>query len=160
MLGQAAGYAATALGYVAAAGGKSVLVKDIAEACVIPPAYLAKIIHQLAKRGVVATQRGVGGGVSLIRPASQVSLLELCEALGDPILEPRCMLGVAQCSDERSCPAHQFWTAHRAQHIDFLTRTTIADLASFETRRRWNRTGPVGGATGENGANPHTRPSG
>jgi Rrf2 family protein len=123
-----------------------VLVKDIAEACAIPPAYLAKIVHQLAKRGVVSTQRGVGGGVSLTRPASQISLYELCEALSDPILEQRCMLGVAQCSDERSCPAHLFWTAHRAEHIAFLRRTTIADLAAFETRRRWLRVNPPAGA--------------
>lgn len=139
MLSQSAGYAATALGYVAAAGGKPVLVKEIADACEIPAAYLAKIVNGLARAGLVVTQRGVGGGVSLARPAQAITLYDLCEALGDPIVQARCMLGTAACSDERACPAHRFWVAHRAKQGEFLRTTTLADIAAFETRRRWSR---------------------
>lgn len=137
MLSQAVGYAATALGYVAAAGGKSVLVKDIAEAAEIPAPYLAKIVQSLARKGLVNTQRGIGGGVTLARPADQISLYELCVALDDPAVEQRCMLGTAACSDERACPAHRFWTGQRAKNLEFLQRTTVADVAAFETKRRW-----------------------
>ncbi|MBS0195174.1 MAG: Rrf2 family transcriptional regulator [Planctomycetes bacterium] len=137
MLSQAVGYAVLALAHIAAAGGRPVLVKDMAEAATIPGPYLAKIIHLLGRRGIVATQRGVGGGVTLARPATDITLLDLCEALGDPIVEPRCMLGTAQCSDDRACPAHKFWTSHRAKTIEFLQGTCVADVAAFETRRRW-----------------------
>jgi len=146
MLSQATGYAATALGYVAAAGGKATLVKEIAEACDIPGPYLAKIVNLLSKSGVVTTQRGIGGGVALARPPQEISLFDLCEALGDPIVERRCMLGTAQCTEERACPAHKFWTAARAKQWDFLRETTLADIASFEIRRRWHGTGAAGGA--------------
>ena len=143
MLSQATGYAATAMGYVAAAGGKPVLVKEIAEACGIPGPYLAKIVHSLAKAGIVQTQRGVGGGVVLARPANEVSLHNLCIALGDPAVEQRCMLGVAECSDERACPCHKYWAPQRTAHIEFLRKTSIADIAAFETRKRWaNRHSP------------------
>lgn len=140
MLSQAVGYAILALGQIAATGGRPVLVKEIAEAAGIPGPYLAKIIHLLARRGLVVTQRGVGGGVTLARPATEISLFDLCEALGDPVTEPRCMLGTAECSDERACPAHSFWTTHRAKTLDFLRRTRVADVAAFETRRRWKVT--------------------
>jgi len=143
MLTQAVGYAATALGYVAAAGGKPVLVKDVAEGCDIPGPYLAKIVHSLSRMGLVNTQRGVGGGVTLARGPGEVTLYDLCQALGDPIVQRRCMLGTAECSDERACPAHKFWTAHRARQVDFLKATTIADIAAFETRRRWGKRGPA-----------------
>lgn len=136
MLGQAAGYATTALGYVATAGGTPLLVKEIAEACDIPAPYLAKIINALRRVGLVQTQRGVGGGVTLARRPAEISLYSIAELLGDPICNRRCMLGVAQCSDERACPAHKFWTEHREVTIDFLKTTTIADMAAFETRRR------------------------
>jgi DNA-binding IscR family transcriptional regulator len=63
MLSQATAYAASALGWIAAMGGNSVLVKEIAEACEMPAAYLAKIINQLARRKVVLTQRGVVEGL-------------------------------------------------------------------------------------------------
>lgn len=142
MLTQAVGYAATALGYVAAAGGKPVLVKEIADACEIPGPYLSKIIHSLGRHGIVATQRGIGGGVSLAKPARQICLYDLCEALGDPIVQKKCMLGTAECSDERACPAHKFWVAHRAEQAAFLKHTTIADIAAFETRRRWGKGAP------------------
>ena len=137
MLSQATGYAISALAYVAAMGGKPALVKAVAEACGTPAAYLAKIINQLSHRELVLTQRGVGGGVSLARPPQEISLYALCEALEDPAVQPRCMLGHAECTSDRACPAHDFCTGHRRQLGDFLKKTTIADIAAFETRRRW-----------------------
>lgn len=136
MLSQGVGYAITALGCIAAGEGRSVLVKDIAERGNIPAPYLAKIINALAKRGIVKTQRGVGGGVLLARPPGEISLRELCVALDDPSVLESCMLGNAQCSDERACPAHTFWCQKRAQISEFLASTTVADVAAFEARRR------------------------
>ncbi len=142
MLAQAVGYAAAALGQLASRGGKPLLVKEIAEACGIPQAYLAKIINVLARRGLVTTQRGIGGGVSLARSAENITLLDLCEALGDPIVQPRCMLENAPCSDERACPAHAFWKAHRESQIEFLRCTTVARMAEFVTRQRTHSSAP------------------
>jgi Rrf2 family transcriptional regulator, iron-sulfur cluster assembly transcription factor len=148
MLTQAVGYASVALGHVAAAGGKPVLVKEIAEAAGIPGPYLAKIIHSLGRKGLVTTQRGVGGGVTLARPPAEITLYELCVALDDPAVEARCMLGVAQCTDERACPAHRFWATQRGKQIEYLQSMTVADVAAFETRRRWKlfSAGPSNGA--------------
>ncbi len=139
MLSQAASYAAAALGFVAAASGKAVLVREIASATGAPGAYLAKIIQMLARRGLVSTQRGVGGGVTLSRAADEISLLDICTALDEPVAENRCMLGLRDCSQERPCPAHEFWSAQRAVLMEFLKKTTIADVAAFETRRRWKQ---------------------
>ena len=143
MLSQAVGYAATALGYVAAASGKPVLVKEIADACHIPGPYLAKIVHALSKAGFVSTQRGIGGGVVLARAAAEISLYHLCAALGDPAVDERCMLGVAPCSEERACPCHRFWSPQRLRQMEFLRGMTVADIAAFETRRRWARPTPT-----------------
>lgn len=137
MLSQAVGNAASALACIAAIGNPSLLVKEISQHCGIPGAYLAKIINQLARRDVVQTQRGVGGGVSLARRPEEIRLFDLCVALEDPIVKPRCLLGNEVCSDERACPAHQFSTHQRSDLAEFLKKTTIADIAAFETRRRW-----------------------
>lgn len=136
MLSQAVGYAASALGYVAAAEGKPVLVREIADACTIPAPYLSKIIHTLARQGLVVTQRGVGGGVVLARHPATISLYDLCRALGDCAAEDRCMLGTATCSDRRSCPAHDFWCSHREKLLDFLKQTSVAEIGTFESERR------------------------
>ncbi|HWB19424.1 MAG TPA: Rrf2 family transcriptional regulator [Phycisphaerales bacterium] len=137
MLTQAVGYAATALAYVSAASGRPVLVKEIAEAADIPAPYLAKIIHQLGRKGLVITQRGIGGGVTLAKEAVEITLYDLCVALDDPVVQSRCMLGTAPCSDERSCPAHKFWKVQRESQIEYLRKMTVADVAAFELRRGW-----------------------
>lgn len=136
MLSQSAGYAAMALGYIAGAGGKPVLVKQIAEATGMPSSYLSKIIHSLARKGLVITQRGIGGGVTLARAATDISLLDLCVAMDEPAVQARCFLGTAQCTDERACPAHRFWKAQRERATEFMRAQSIADIAAFEQRRR------------------------
>jgi Rrf2 family protein len=124
------------LGYIASRAGEPVLVKTTAKECRIPGPYLAKIINHLARKNLVLTQRGVGGGVVLARPARSITLYEVCVALDDEVLQPRCMLGNAECSGNRACPAHAFCGTSRRQLTRFLKKTTIADLAAFEIRRR------------------------
>jgi Rrf2 family iron-sulfur cluster assembly transcriptional regulator len=137
MLSQAVNHACAALGCVAAIGRPSLLVKEISENCNVPAAYLAKIINTLARKGLVRTQRGVGGGVSLARSAGQITLYDICAALEDPAVTPRCLLGNVECTEDRACPAHAFCTDYREGLARFLKQTTIADIAAFENRRRW-----------------------
>lgn len=134
MLSQSVGYAAVALGIIATARDKPMLVKDIAIAGDIPTPFLAKLIHILGRKGFVETQRGIGGGVLLKKSPDDISLYDLCSCFDDPVLVERCMLGNAECSDERACPCHKFWKAQRDKEITFLKRTTIKDLAEFERR--------------------------
>jgi Rrf2 family protein len=136
MLSQASGYAAAALGFIASNADGPSLVKDIAEGANIPAPYLAKIVQVLARRGLVNTQRGIGGGVSLAKAPANITLYDVCVALDDPSVQSRCMLGTAECSDDRACPCHEFWKSHRLEFHQFLQGTTIADLAQFESRRR------------------------
>ena len=84
----------------------------------------------------MATRRGVGGGVTSgrARPLRQVTLHDLCVALDDPIVDHRCLIGEAECSDERACPAHAFWSPQRERMARFLARTTLGEVARFEAR--------------------------
>jgi DNA-binding IscR family transcriptional regulator len=74
--------------------------------------------------------------VTLARQATGITLYDLCVALDDTSVLPRCMLGTAECSDERACPAHQFWSSMRTKYVEFLRMMTVADVAAFELRRR------------------------
>ena len=134
MLSQSVGYAAAALGVIADAKGKPLLIRDIAKAADVPTPYLAKLIHILGRKGVVETQRGIGGGVVLVGNPRDLTLYDLCEYLDDPVTKKRCMLGSAECSDERACPCHKFWVEHRNKEIEFLKRMTMADIGRFERK--------------------------
>lgn len=135
MLSQASGYAALALSAIAQERGKPLLVKDIAAAADIPAPYLAKIVQVLARRGLVHTQRGIGGGVTLAKPAHQLTMYEVCEVLNDPVIADRCMMGVAPCRDSQPCPCHNFWKQHRGEYLSFLKNTTISDMAIHAQRQ-------------------------
>jgi Rrf2 family protein len=137
MLSQTVGYAIAALGHLSRYQKQlgPQFVRDIAKATGIPPAYLAKIVHTLARKGFLTTQRGTSGGVSLARPAEDVTLFEVCEVFDDPIVQKRCMLGTAACTDERNCPAHCFWTEERERVAEFLRRTTLREIARFEEQK-------------------------
>lgn len=156
-LSQGAGYAILALGHIATSTEQPILVRDIAEACELPAAFLSKLINRLARAGVVKTQRGVNGGVGLSRPAEEITLYQVCEAIGDPVLEQRCMLGIDECSDDRACPAHTFNVAQRKQVIQFLSMTTIRDIANFESARLLKQAGrPTTVDPGSDAAPPST----
>jgi Rrf2 family protein len=136
MLSQTAGYAITALGHLGTQGqGQAMFVRDLAEATEIPPSYLAKIVNTLARKGLLSTQRGSNGGVSLARPPEQITLYEICEAFDDPIVRRQCLLGHAECSDRRDCPAHRFWSEARERMGSFLRHTTLRDIARFQERK-------------------------
>jgi Rrf2 family protein len=135
MLSPMVGYAVTALGYIASGNGRPMRVKDIADAMRIPAPYLAKIMHRLSRRGCVVTRRGLGGGVTLRRDPRELTLLDVCEALEDPILSPRCMLGGSLCTDDVACPAHEFSRVANAELFDFLGRTTLLEVARFNLER-------------------------
>lgn len=136
MFSPSTGYAAIALGYLAQCEAGTARVEQIARERDIPGPYLGKIMHTLGRKGFVRARRGVGGGVTITRDPSKATLLDLCEAMDDPIIHQRCMLGVAECSDERACPAHDFWTSHRRKLIEFARRTTILSIGEFERTRR------------------------
>ena len=59
---------------------------DIAAAQRIPGPRLAKVIHYLARAELVRTQRGQQGGVTLARPAAQITVRDVYEAVEGPIL--------------------------------------------------------------------------
>ncbi|MCL4839417.1 MAG: Rrf2 family transcriptional regulator [Thermoanaerobaculia bacterium] len=135
MLSQTTGYAVSALSFLATNGSRPVLVREIAEALALPPPYLAKIVNSLGRRGLVATQRGIGGGVHLARPAAEITVWDLCAALDDPVTQPRCLLALDGCSDEGACPAHEVWKVQREALWAFLKATSLADIAAFEAAR-------------------------
>ena len=135
MVSPAVGYAAAAMGYLASRQNGPMRVQELAEAIGAPAAYLSKIIHTLARKGFFDTTKGKGGGVVLGVDAGRVTLYDLCEAMDDDILHPKCALGTAECSDARACPAHTLQMAIRARQLEFLKRTTVQRIGEFSAAR-------------------------
>jgi Rrf2 family protein len=65
-------------------------------------AHLGKVLHQLTKSGLLRARRGPHGGFRLRRPANEVTLLNVYEAIEGPLSTATCLLGRPRC-DGRSC---------------------------------------------------------
>ena len=133
-LAKTTGYAIAAMSNLNAPGGEPAGLRDIARKAHVPYAYLAKRMPELVAAGLVRSMRGKRGGVLLARPSGEITLLQISEAVEARQWLDRCLLGLVTCSDERACPAHEFWKEARAQIEATLRRTTLADVIAHERR--------------------------
>lgn len=102
--------------------------QDIAEESDIPANYLSKILHQLARAGIVVSERGRYGGFRLARPPSELSLADVIEPFGSLTERGRCLLGRLECSDANPCGAHEHWKRVKAATLAFFADTTLAEV--------------------------------
>jgi len=109
--------------------------QEIAERQSIPGPFLAKIISQLSLSGLVTTYRGAGGGVKLARPASEINLLQVIEALEGPIRLNRCVIEPKLCPRDEFCPVHDVWTKAQAELTDLLRITTFDELVEAANQK-------------------------
>ncbi|HWP39157.1 MAG TPA: Rrf2 family transcriptional regulator [Gemmatimonadales bacterium] len=129
MLSSTSEYALKAVLYLAGHDAAApVRVGEIAEALHIPRNYLAKILHELARSGVLMSARGKLGGFRLARPPEHISLLDIVSHFDRIEGRRLCLLGRRACTDRHPCPAHSRWKAVSEQTAAFFRETNVADL--------------------------------
>jgi len=97
----------------------------------VPSAYLAKIVQMLARAGLVRTQAGSRGGVSLALPADQVTLRQVIEAAEGPIHLNRCVVEPGACPRDRFCTVHPVWLRLQGIVTRELDAVTLASLTEL-----------------------------
>ena len=120
-----ADYAIRAILYLAQLGpDEKASTSQIAEEKDIPLSFLAKIIAQLSVAGLLQTMRGARGGVTLARPAKDINLLEVVEAIDGPIQINECVNDSYQCS-QHGCPMRGIWQDTQADLVNRLRSSTF-----------------------------------
>lgn len=104
--------------------------QSIAAATGAPRNYLGKLLQQLSRRGIVESQKGLGGGFRLARDPAEITLHDIIEPLEDLGRLTQCILGHDDCNRDAPCAMHSRWVPVRDAYLDMLTRTTLADLQS------------------------------
>jgi Rrf2 family protein len=129
MLTRSATHAIRAMVALAAlAPGEYGRTSEIAELAGIPRNYLGKILFQMARRGVVESQRGLGGGFRLARSADRISLHEVIDSVEDLTRWNDCAFGEKSCSEDRPCALHGRWGRVRDAYFSLLKDTSVAEL--------------------------------
>src|SRR5690242_7049763 len=101
-LSKKADYGLIALKHLARHSDESISAREIAREYKIPAELLAKILQRLARKGILTSQHGANGGYVLARDPSQISIVDVVEALDGPIGITPCELGT-ECEQLSVC---------------------------------------------------------
>ena len=122
--------------------GRPVSLKAIADAEGLPLAYLEQVVARLKKAELVMSARGAHGGYWLARPAEEIGMDEIVQALEGAIAPMECFVHDhterVLCSHEpdagRGCATKLLWTRVQNGIIRSLQTTTLAELVEFSRR--------------------------
>ena len=130
-------YAIRAVCHIAhLAPGARAQVKEISESLDIPQAFLSKILQDLARKGILVSAKGPGGGFELNCSPSETSLYSLVEAVEGPMPEGDCILGLSLCEDDTKCPIHDTWKDIQDAFRMRMQSTSILDVVEADQRKR------------------------
>lgn len=122
-------YAVTAMMDLALHQGSSrrVTLKSIAQHQMLSVAYLEHLFARLKAKNLVKGVRGPGGGYSLSRPADEISIFEIINAVDETVDITRCK-GRKDCQDGEVCLTHELWTDLSVKMSDFLHEIKLSDI--------------------------------
>lgn len=126
---------------------------QIAEDNGLPFAYLEHLAARLKKAELVTSRRGSRGGYLLAKPAAEISMAQIVEALEGQIAPIECISSSGEdgvtCTREGEanevCPTKILWTRVQGAIVRSLTEMTLADLAAANAKA----SGRLSAANGE-----------
>ncbi|MBC7236134.1 MAG: Rrf2 family transcriptional regulator [Chloroflexi bacterium] len=113
--------------------GSVALVSDIAALEGLPNSYLAKIFQDLAREGLVHSFRGAKGGFALARPASEITLRQVIEAVEGPIALNRCLAPWEGCDKIETCALYPVLAEAQKRLLAVLDNTTLQEIAQSDS---------------------------
>jgi Rrf2 family protein len=127
MFSQTVEYALRAVVHLASTAPEAQTTEQIARRTQVPQAYLAKVLQSLVQAGLVRSQRGIGGGMSLARPPAELTILAVVNAV-DPIKRIQsCPLNLAT-HGVRLCPLHKRVDRALALVEEAFASTTLQEV--------------------------------
>ena len=112
-------YAVVALAELARSGDRPVPIGQVAERRDMPVQFLEQLFSTLRRDGLLNSQRGVRGGYTLARPAEEITVLDVVQALDGRL-------------GEEGREAGGIWAEGVEALRGVFRNTTIADIARRE----------------------------
>jgi Rrf2 family protein len=135
MFSQTVEYALRAVVHLADQAPSARTTDQIATATLVPNAYLSKVLQKLVLAKIVQSKRGIGGGMSLVKPPAELTILEIVNAV-EPIGRIQtCPLGLT-AHGVHLCPLHKRLDSALAMVEEAFKRTTLAEILAEPTTSR------------------------
>lgn len=101
---------------------------EIASTIHVPVPTVSKILKTLARGGLLVSLRGVKGGYLLSRPARQISLADIIDAMDGPIGMTECSVTPGLCSQEAGCAVRTNWQRVNRAVLGVLREITLDQM--------------------------------
>ncbi len=101
--------------------------------------YLEQLFGKLRRHELVASTRGPGGGYTMGRPMTEISVADVIYAVDEPLDATQCG-GRENCDNDQRCMTHDLWANLNRVMIDFLDSVSLQQLVD-EQRERLARKG-------------------
>lgn len=111
------------------AAGYRCSVPEVAEAVGASESFMAKILQDLVRKGLLASAKGPNGGFFLTREMSSCSLADIVQAVDGNELFTGCALGLSACSEQKPCPLHNEFKKIRTEIRSLMERTRLDALS-------------------------------
>ena len=124
-------------------GNQRISSANIQEEMHIPPSFMSRIVAKLANFGLINTYPGREGGITLARPAEQITLKDIVEAYEGPILLSECLhvKNEDDCPFQNNCMVRSKWGRVQVAMLRELASINFDDLkreavsSHFETQQ-------------------------
>lgn len=130
MFSKACEYAIRALMFIAqkSEGGSKVGIKEIAKGIDSPEHFIAKILQDLSRKGLVQSQKGPSGGFYLDQSSLNASLADVVRTVDGDAIFSGCALGLKQCSEVKPCPLHHEFKRIREDILNMLQSAKLGEF--------------------------------
>ena len=102
---------------------------ELAAALHLAAPTVSKLLKQLAKGGLVKSQRGAKGGYSLARPPEEITAVHIIDAIEGPVAITQCSMSHSRCGIESVCGVGHNWQRISLAIRDALRGVTLAQLS-------------------------------
>ncbi len=110
--------------------GTSSSAREIAARYDIPVEFMAKVLQKLAKDGLLASHQGTHGGYLLGRPATDMSVADVIQAIDGPLMVTACSDVNETCDQYSKCNVRDPLWRLKDRIVQSLVAFTIQELAS------------------------------
>jgi len=135
MFSQTVEYALRAVVHLSSVAPQAQTTDQIAATTLVPKAYLSKVLQALVRGGIVHSQRGGAGGMTLIKPPAKLSILDVVNAV-EPIQRIKtCPLGL-KTHGHKLCPLHRRIDNALAATEKAFANTTLAEVLADPSKSK------------------------
>jgi Rrf2 family protein len=130
-LSKKADYALLSMRHLAAHHDRGAMSsRELAETYDIPTELLAKVLQKLVRGRLLLSVQGIKGGYALARPAAQISVADVIQAVDGPLTVTACSDTDHSCDQYSKCnirdPLHRI----KDRIVAALAATSVAELAA------------------------------